>query len=173
MILQLPADRGKRGEFIALCRQKVNHLAAISLLNEAWLFSHATWRQRMFKQILIASFVASAFAVVPATSISRTIVITQAPPPPRDEPMPAARRGQEWAPGHWVWRNGQHVWVSGKWLRERRGSHWVPDQGVERNGRWHLVAGHWARGARAGGRDRDGDGVPNRQDARPNNPNKS
>ena len=41
-----------------------------------------------------------------------------------------------------------------------------------------MVAGHWERGDRGerggrGMRDRDGDGVPNRMDARPNNPNKS
>jgi hypothetical protein len=130
----------------------------------------------MLKQLLIASFVASAFATVPMASFGqqRAIVITQPPPPPREERMPESRRGHEWAPGHWAWRNGQHVWVAGHWVRERRGSHWVPDRWVERNGRWVLVAGHWERGERRGmRRDNDGDGVPNRMDSRPNNPNRS
>jgi hypothetical protein len=131
----------------------------------------------MFKKILIASLVATSFASVPmiASAQQRTIIITQPPPPPREERMPEARRGYEWAPGHWQWRNGQHVWVSGHYLRERRGSHWVADRWVERNGRWVLMAGHWERGARGPGgmRDSDGDGVPNRLDARPNNPNRS
>ena len=127
----------------------------------------------MLKKILIASLIAGSFAAVPlvATAQSRTIIVQQAPPAPREETR-TERRGYEWAPGHWAWRNGQHVWVRGKHVRERRGMHWVPDQWVEVNGRWRLQAGHWERGARAG-RDRDGDGVPNRQDARPNNPNKS
>jgi hypothetical protein len=130
----------------------------------------------MIKKILIASLLASSFAAVPTISFGqqRAIVITQPPPPPREERMPGARRGYEWAPGHWAWRNGQHVWVAGHWVRERRGSHWVPDRWVERNGRWEMVAGHWERGERRGmNRDRDGDGVPNRFDARPNNPNRN
>ena len=129
----------------------------------------------MFKKILIATMIAGSFAAVPlvASAQHRTIVITQAPPAPRDEAPPQLRRGYELAPGHWAWRNGQHVWVRGHQMRERRGMHWVPDQWVETNGRWRLVAGHWERGGRGMGRDRDGDGVPNRLDARPNNPNKS
>jgi hypothetical protein len=131
----------------------------------------------MFKKILIASIVATSFASVPmiVSAQQRAIVITQPPPPPREEVVPGARRGHEWAPGHWAWRNGQHVWVRGHWVRERQGQRWVPDRWVERNGRWEFVAGHWQRGGRGPGarRDNDGDGVPNRQDARPNNPNRS
>jgi hypothetical protein len=129
----------------------------------------------MLKKILIASFVASAFGTAPmlAPAAERAIVVTEAPPPPREERMPGVRRGYEWAPGHWAWRHGQHVWVEGHWLRERRGEHWVADRWVERNGRWELVAGHWQRGSRMGNRgmgDRDNDGVPNRYDSRPDNP---
>jgi hypothetical protein len=143
----------------------------------------------MFKKILIASLVATSFGALPALSSAaeRAIVITQPPPPPREERIPQARRGHEWAPGHWVWRNGRHRGVAGHWVRERRGSHWVADQWIERNGRWQYVAGHWERGTRMGAgrdrdrdgvpnrydRDRDNDGVPNRFDQRPNNPNRS
>ncbi len=127
----------------------------------------------MFKKILLAALIGATFAVVPVASSAqtRTIVIREAPPPPRDETRPPQRRGSEWAPGHWQWRGGKHVWVQGRYIRERRGSHWVPDRWVERNGRWTLVRGHWQRGMR--NRDRDGDGVRNRDDARPNNPNRS
>jgi hypothetical protein len=127
----------------------------------------------MFKKILLASLIAASFASVPLASFAqhRTIIIREAPPPPREEAIPRPRRGHEWAPGHWAWRNGQHVWVSGHWVRERRGSHWVPDRWVERDGRWVLMAGHWERGGR--NRDRDADGVPNRMDRAPNNPNRS
>jgi hypothetical protein len=139
----------------------------------------------MFRKILLASVIAASFASVPLTSFAqqRTIIIREAPPPPRDEAVPAMRRGHEWAPGHWAWRNGRHVWVRGKMMRERRGQHWVGDTWVERNGRWVYQAGHWQRGARnrdrdgdgvrnRNDRDRDGDGVPNRMDPAPNNPNR-
>ncbi len=135
----------------------------------------------MFKKILVASMIAASFGAAPmiASAQQRAIVITQAPPAPREERQHDMRRGYAWAPGHWAWRNGQHVWVEGHYLRERRGMHWVADRWVERNGRWQLMAGHWERGARRDGMgnrgmgDRDGDGVPNRYDNRPNNPNRN
>jgi len=142
----------------------------------------------MLKHILLASVAATAFGTVPMVSSAqeRAIVVTEAPPPMREERIPGPRRGYDWAPGHWAWRHGQYVWVEGHWMRERHGSHWVADRWVERNGRWGMVAGHWERGARMGGpgygdrdrdgvpnrydRDRDNDGVPNRFDNAPNNP---
>jgi hypothetical protein len=140
----------------------------------------------MLKKILIASVLASAFGAVPLVASAQTIVITQPPPPMRVERMPAPRRGYEWAPGHWAWRHGQHVWVAGYWVRERPGQHWVADRWIQRNGRWEYLAGHWERGTRMGARgmgdhdhdgipnrydrDRDNDGVPNRYDSSPNNP---
>jgi hypothetical protein len=121
----------------------------------------------MLRKILLASLIAASFAGVPLAS-SAQVIIRQAPPPPREEPIPPPRRGQEWAPGHWAWRNGQHVWVRGHWMRERRGQHWVPDRWMERDGRWMYRPGHWARGGHD--RDRDRDGVPNRFDRAPDNP---
>jgi len=121
----------------------------------------------MFRKILLATLIAGSFASVPLTSYAqRTIIIREAPPPPRAEVVPGPRRGHVWAPGHWAWRDGRHVWISGHWLRERHGHRWVADNWVERNGRWAYNAGHWERG----GRDRDHDGVPNRFDRAPNNP---
>jgi hypothetical protein len=148
----------------------------------------------MFKKIVLATLVAASCGTAPliASAAQRAIVITQAPPAPREEAMPAPRRGQEWAPGHWAWRHGEHIWVTGHWMQERHGQRWVADRWVEHDGRWTLQAGHWERGmrdqARTDGRDAaqqmgnrgdmgrmhdgDGDGVPNRYDSRPNNPNK-
>jgi hypothetical protein len=121
----------------------------------------------MLKKVLLASMIAASFASMPLVSVARTVVITQAPPEPRAEHVPPPRRGYEWAPGYWDWRHGRHVWVSGHWVRARHGHHWEGDRWVERNGHWERMPGHWARG------DRDGDGVPNRMDSHPNNPNKS
>jgi hypothetical protein len=127
----------------------------------------------MFKKILLASLVAASFASVPLTSVARererVIVIREAPPAPRQEAVPAARRGHIWVQGHYEYRRNGYQWVRGHWLRERRGYTYNEPRWVERDGRWVLVQGRWARGMR----DRDGDGVPNRLDARPNNPNRN
>lgn len=87
--------------------------------------------------------------------------IGQAPPPPRYERMPAPRRGQVWAPGHYEPRGRGHVWVNGSWMRARPGYAYRQPEWRERNGRWEQRRGGW---------DRDRDGVPNRYDRRPDNP---
>lgn len=74
------------------------------------------------------------------------------------------RRGHVWVAGHWGWENCRHQWIKGSWLRERRGYQYNPPLWVERDGRWHMECGTWRRG------DREGDGVPKREDYRPNDP---
>lgn len=117
------------------------------------------------KKLLIAALVAGSFGSV-ALPASADIVIRTAPPPPREEAVPAPRHGYVWAPGHWEWRHRHHVWVPGKWLRERRGYVYHVPTWTERDGHWVMERGGWRRG------DRDGDGIPNREDAHPNNPNR-
>jgi hypothetical protein len=121
----------------------------------------------MLKKILLASLIGASFASVPLASVARTVIVREAPPEPRQEAVPAPRRGYVWAPGHWEWRGNRHVWVNGHFLRARRGQHWEAERWVQRDGRWEMRPGRWARG------DRDGDGVPNSQDRKPNNPNRS
>lgn len=121
-----------------------------------------------FRKTLLAALAAASFASLPGVGFAqRAVIIDQPPPPAREERMPAPRRGMEWAPGHWEWRNGQHVWMRGHWMKARHGQHWAPDEWREVNGRWQHRPGRWMRG------DRDGDGVPNRLDSRPNNPNRN
>jgi len=99
------------------------------------------------------------------------IIIKKAPPAPRHESVPKARRGYDWVPGYWNWSGRRHEWVAGHWEKVRPGyayqrATWRQD----RNG-WHLDRGGWrAERQAAVRRDRDGDGVPNRYDERPNNP---
>lgn len=83
------------------------------------------------------------------------------PPPPRYEAAPPPRRGMVWVPGHWEWRGHRHVWMQGYWVKARPGHVYREPRWVERHGRWEMRRGGW---------DRDGDGVPNRYDRRPNNP---
>jgi hypothetical protein len=87
-----------------------------------------------------------------------------APPPPRSEAMPQPRRGYAWAPGYWDWRGKRHVWVQGHWMRERPGYRYNAPRWEQRDGRWAMDRGRWMRG------DRDGDGVPNGMDRRPDDP---
>jgi hypothetical protein len=118
------------------------------------------------KKLLIAALLAGSFGSV-AMPAGAQIIVDHAPPPPRDERVPAPRHGYVWAPGHWEWRHGHHVWVGGTWLRERRGYVYHAPNWVQRDGHWMMERGRWDHG------DRDGDGVPNRMDAHPNNPNRS
>lgn len=106
------------------------------------------------------------FATIPAPSVAGEIYFRVAPPAPRVEVVPAPRAGHLWVPGFWDARGHRHHWVAGHWARERHGYRYVEPRWVERNNRWHLERPRWHRG------DRDGDGVPNRRDRHPNNPNR-
>ena len=130
----------------------------------------------------------AAFAPVQAQAQGRTevIVVQKAPPALRYEAIPAARRGYEWVPGHWAWNGRRYTWQRGHHERVRAG--YVYTQPVwreDRNG-WAYQRGGWTRAdermarrearqeaRQEARRDHDGDGVRNRDDARPNNPNRS
>ena len=114
-----------------------------------------------------------------ATQAAVDVYFDVAPPAPRVEVMPAPRAGYVWVPGYWDARGHRHVWQRGHWERERRGYSYYTPRWVERDNRWYLERGRWARGGRdrdgdgipnRADRDRDGDGVPNRADRAPNNP---
>ncbi|MBX9836524.1 MAG: YXWGXW repeat-containing protein [Burkholderiaceae bacterium] len=86
-----------------------------------------------------------------------------APPPPRHEAVPHSRRGQVWVEGHWEWQGRRHVWMPGYWVQARPGQQYRPPRWEQRDGRWEMQGGRW---------DSDGDGVPNRYDRSPHNPNR-
>jgi hypothetical protein len=92
------------------------------------------------------------------------VFVSVSPPPLRAEVGPAARPGYQWSPGYWNWNGRRHVWVGGTWVRDRPGYVYHRPEWVARDGRWQMRRGGW---------DRDGDGVPNRHDRRPNNPNRN
>ncbi len=121
----------------------------------------------MMKKLLIAAMLAGSLGSVTIPATSAVVVIRQAPPEPRSERAPPPRRGYVWAPGYWDWKYNKHVWVRGKWIHDRKGHVYNTPRWEERDNRWHMSRGNWARG------DRDGDGVRNRDDARPNNPNRN
>jgi len=112
---------------------------------------------------MIAASVGAGTMAAPA---SADISVRVAPPPPRHEVVPAPRHGYVWAPGHWDWRGGRYVWVQGSYVRARNGYHYAAPRWYERDGRWYMDRGGWAR------HDADHDGIPNRVDHAPNNPNR-
>lgn len=117
----------------------------------------------------------AAFAPAQAQAQGRTevIVVHKAPPAPMREAVPAARRGYEWVPGYWSWNGRRYVWERGHYEKVRVGYVYQrPEWRQDRKG-WYLERGGWVReDHRMARRDRNGDGVPNRYDARPNNPNR-
>jgi hypothetical protein len=121
----------------------------------------------IMKKILLAGVMAATMSSI-AVPAAAAVYVQVAPPAPRAEVVPEPRRGYSWAPGYWDWRGKRHVWVAGHWVRERRGYAYAEPRWVERDGRWYMERRGWQRASR----DRDGDGVPNRFDSRPNNPNR-
>lgn len=117
----------------------------------------------MKRTLAVAALLALAggagFAPLPAMAQPRVdVVIGAAPPPPRFERVPVARRGYVWAPGHWEWNGRRHFWVSGVWLAERPGYVYSAPIWYQERGRWQMRPAGWAHG----GPDRDRDGVPDR-----------
>ncbi len=84
-----------------------------------------------------------------------------APPPPRYEAAPRPRRGMVWEAGHWEWRGHRYAWVPGRWLQARPGYAYRQPHWQRHGDRWMMQRGDW---------DRDGDGVPDRHDRRPDDP---
>ena len=78
------------------------------------------------------------------------------------EAMPRPRPGHLWVAGHWQQRGPRAVWQPGHWERSRPA--YRPNYGAV-----HYPNGHYGK-PQPPRWDRDGDGVPNRHDRRPNNP---
>ena len=90
----------------------------------------------------------STAAFLPAQAMAQNqvgvrIVVNDAPPPPRYESVPQARRGYVWAPGYWNWDGRRHVWNNGEWLRERSGNQYRRAEWIQENNRWRLNRGGW------------------------------
>lgn len=96
----------------------------------------------LIRKGLIVLSILSVVTTLPAMARSY-VDVEVAPPPAREEVIPAQRAGYVWAPGYWAWRGHRHVWVSGHWIRERHGRRWVPERWEQRGHRYHFQRGHW------------------------------
>lgn len=109
--------------------------------------------------------------------------VIYAPPPPSapayDEPVPPPRRGQVWIPGHWEYQGDNYYWVHGKFEAARSGYYYRQPEWQQDGNRWAYRGGGWIRGLQGRNTrpsmnndlDSDGDGVPNRLDRLPADPN--
>jgi len=84
-------------------------------------------------------------ALASASTVAQTIVIREAPPPPRHELVPPPRPGYIWTPGRYTYQGRHYVWVEGSWMRARPGYRYHPG-GWEHRGRgWGWREGGWGR----------------------------
>ena len=120
----------------------------------------------MIRKTIVAAVLAASFAGI-ATSAAAAIYVTVAPPESRVENVPAPRHGNVWVAGHYEYRNHKYHWVKGTWVKERHGYTYHQPKWEERDGRWAYEHRGWQRG------DRDGDGVPNSRDRRPDDPRRN
>ena len=116
----------------------------------------------MLTKKLLASLVLAAgtigAAMTPlASSADANIEFSFGAPGAHYETYPAHRPGYVWVPGYRAWDGYRYVWHRGHWERAPRYAY--RDHGYR--------DGYRGYGARV---DSDGDGVPNRYDARPYNP---
>ena len=120
------------------------------------------------KRVLVSALIAAGAIGAVATPLSSvaeiTLYVNTPPPAVRYEPVPDPRPGYVWSNGHWRHDGSQHVWSAGEWQAARPGYSYVQPRWVESSGRYGYQAPRW---------DRDGDGVPNRVDAAPNNPTRN
>ena len=140
-------------------------LGVILLHHPSTVMESRMWNRKLLLGIIVASTLG---AIAPTAQAAVEVYVNTPPPAVRYEVVPAARTGYVWAPGYWNWRNNRHVWAKGHWERERAGYFYHPHRWTERDNRWYYERSRWDRNRPNG--DRDGDGVPNRLDRRPDDP---
>lgn len=92
-------------------------------------------------QVVAAAPVAQA---TPAAAPS-VVVLREAPPPPRYEPMsPQPASDHVWIPGYWAWRGGRQEWVSGHWeVPPHPGARWVSPRWERQGDGYVFQQGYW------------------------------
>src|SRR5678815_5657265 len=86
--------------------------------------------------LVIGCYTKRTYSPVVATAPTGTVIVTEAPPAPRQEVIGVApSTSHVWVQGYWSYRNGRYVWMPGHYeLRPRPAAAWV--------------AGHWDRTSR-------------------------
>jgi hypothetical protein len=123
-------------------------------------------RMHLFSRAAATALLGLAFAIGleagTASAQIKVIVGEKAMPAPIVEVVPAARPGEAWVPGHWVWREKGWVWVKGHFetgavpampepivevvpARPSPGHVWVKGHYAWEGGRWAWHPGIWVR----------------------------
>jgi hypothetical protein len=101
-------------------------------------------RQMLIRTGFFCAAMGIAAFVAPTPSHARVYLdVNVAPPDARVEVVPAERSGYAWAPGYYNYSGHRHVWVTGRYLRQRHGQHWTADRWEQRGDRWHHDRGRW------------------------------
>jgi hypothetical protein len=121
----------------------------------------------MLRKSLLVALLAASLGSISLPAAARTevdVMLNFGPPPLRYEVVPAPRPGYVWAAGYWDVRGHKHIWRAGHWQYARPGHYWQESRWLQRPDGWVLERGRWSR-------DSDRDGVPDRRDRYPYNPN--
>lgn len=95
------------------------------------------------KRVLLAVALVGAMTSPSFAATYFDLDINVGPPAARYEAVPVARPGYVWAPGHWEWDRGRHIWVGGMWVAERPGYRWVSAKWIHHGNRWGYTRGTW------------------------------
>jgi len=103
---------------------------------------------RVLGIITVGSFLLSGcYTRQPVVTTTGTgeVVVTEAPPAPRQEVIGMApSTSHVWVQGYWSYRNGHYVWVPGHWeVRPRLNAVWVPGHWDHSSRGWVWFPGHW------------------------------
>jgi hypothetical protein len=97
--------------------------------------------KRFVQNLILTALLASA-----TSGCTRTVYITEDPPPPQQEVQPKAPGPKyNWVDGHWKWNGNRYVWVSGHWEKQRGNKTWVAGHWDKTARGWRWVPGHWRR----------------------------
>lgn len=87
--------------------------------------------------------------VTPATATTPTTVtsyvVTQAPPAPQPEAVPARPSSSHmWVAGYWTWQNNRYAWMAGHWeMPPYTGATWVNPRWEPEGGAFRFYEGRW------------------------------
>jgi hypothetical protein len=101
-------------------------------------------RQMLIRTGFFCAAMGIAAFIAPTPGNARVYLdVNVAPPDARVEVVPAARVGYAWAPGYYNYSGHRHVWVGGRYIRQRQGNHWVADRWEQHGDRWRHERGRW------------------------------
>ena len=82
---------------------------------------------------------------VVSTTPTGEVVVTEAPPAPRQEVVGTApSTSHVWVEGYWMRSNGRWVWVPGHYeSRPRLNASWVPGHWNQTSRGWVWTPGYW------------------------------